>query len=240
MPSDTAGFTTDLPVAERVMVIGAHPDDPDFFCAGTVARWTAAGTAVWYVVVTVGQKGVPPGADPLAFGRTRVAEQEAAARILGVEGVTFLDGVDGEVFDTLALRDQLTAELRRFRPQLIATHDPLTRIYRWHPDHRAVGFAALHAAFPSTRLMTFFPHHAEQGLGTHTVSGALLFGSDKPDTFIDIAPVLERKVAALEAHVSQTSAFPGGLHDRVQRRAAEAGRPAGLPLAEAFLSVELE
>lgn len=231
---------TDLPRAERVLVVGAHPDDPDFFCAGTAARWSEAGTAVWYLVVTLGQKGVPPGADPVRFGRTRVAEQEAAARILGVEGVTFLEHVDGEVFDTLELRGQITEVIRRFRPQLIVTHDPLTRLYRQHPDHRAVGFAALHAAFPASRLATFFPDHMESNLLPHSVEGALLFGSERPDTFVDIAPVFERKIAALEAHVSQASAFPGGLHQRVRLRAAEAGAQAGLDLAEAFLSVVLE
>lgn len=230
----------DLPQAERVLVVGAHPDDPDFFCAGTVARWTAGGTPVWYLVVTLGQKGVPPGVDPATFGRTREAEQQEAARLLGVEGVTFLDGVDGEVFDTLALRGQITEVIRRFRPQIVVTHDPLTRLYRQHPDHRAVGFAALHAAFPASRLATFFPDQMALGLEPHPVVGALLFGSERPDTFVDIAPVFERKVEALQAHVSQTSAFPGGLHDRVRSRAEEAGRLGGVALAESFLSVVLE
>jgi LmbE family N-acetylglucosaminyl deacetylase len=230
----------DLPRAERVLVVGAHPDDPDFFCAGTVARWTDSGTAVWYLVVTLGQKGVLPGTDPATFGRTRESEQRDAAKLLGVEGVTFLEHVDGEVFDTLELRGQITEVIRRFRPQLIATHDPLTRLYRQHPDHRAVGFAAMHAAFPASRLATFFPDQMDLGLQPHPVLGALLFGSDRPDTFVDIAPVFERKVAALQAHVSQTSAFPGGLHDRVRSRAEEAGREAGVALAEAFLSVVLE
>lgn len=232
---------SDLPLASRVMVVGAHPDDPDFACGGAVVRWVAAGAAVFYVVVTSGDKGMPePSLDPSVFTRTREAEQEASARLLGVENVTFLRLTDGEVFDTLDLRRRLAAEMRRFRPDLIVTHDPLTRLYRQHPDHRAVGFATLNAAFPSIRLATFFPEQAAAGLEPHNVGAMLLFGSERPDTFVDITAVFDRKIAALMCHVSQTGAFPGGLYDRVRQRAAEAGAPAGVELAEAFLAVSLE
>lgn len=232
---------SDLPAASRILVVGAHPDDPDFACGGTVARWVATGSAVKYVVVTSGDKGMPdPSLDPLVFTRMREAEQESSARFLGAEDVSFLRLTDGEVFDTLDLRRRLTAEIRSFRPDLIVTHDPLTRLYRQHPDHRAVGFATIHAAFPSTRLQTFFPEQAAAGLTPHPVGAMLLFGSDQPDTFVDITQVFERKIEALKCHVSQASAFPGGLHARVRGRAAEAGAPAGLELAEAFLSVTLE
>jgi LmbE family N-acetylglucosaminyl deacetylase len=232
---------SELPAASRVMVVGAHPDDPDFACGGSVARWIASGAAVSYVVVTSGDKGMPdPSLDPLVFTRMREAEQEASAKLLGVEEVSFLRLTDGEVFDTLDLRRRLAAEMRRFRPDLIVTHDPLTRLYRQHPDHRAVGFATLNAAFPSIRLATFFPEQAAAGLAPHSVSAMLLFGSDRPDTYVDIAPLFDRKIEALQCHVSQASAFPGGLYERVRQRAAEAGAAAGLELAEAFLSVVLE
>lgn len=231
----------DLPVASRILVVGAHPDDPDFACAGTVAGWVAAGAVVRYVVVTSGDKGMPDSSlEPLVFTRTREAEQEASARLLGVEGVSFLRLTDGEVFDTLDLRGRLAAEMRRFRPDLIVTHDPLTRLYRQHPDHRAVGFATIHAAFPSIRLATFFPEQAAAGLEPHSVGAMLLFGSDQPDTFVGIAASFKRKIEALQCHVSQVSAFPGGLEPRIRRRAEEAGAAAGLELAEAFLSVSLE
>lgn len=234
-------MTGSLPTAQRVLVVGAHPDDPDFFCAGTVARWVAAGAVVRYVVVTSGDKGRPREWDRAeAFTRVREAEQEASAALLGVEGVTFLRYTDGEVFDTLDLRERLTAEIRRFRPDMVMTHDPLTRLYRQHPDHRAVGAATLAAVFPSCRLETYFPHHRELGLHPHVVPRLLLFGTDQPDTVVDIAPVFERKLAALRLHETQADAFPGGLETRLRQRATEAGRLAGLELAEAFLSVDLE
>ncbi len=229
------------PPAERVLIVGAHPDDPEFFCAGTVAQWVAMGATVHYVVVTSGDKGVPEDWDgDQPFSAVREAEQLAAAELLGVQGVTFLRLPDGEVFDDLALRAQLTAEIRRFRPDVLLTHDPLTRLYRQHPDHRAVGSAALAAAFPASRLASFFPEQLAVGLRPHAVRTVLLFGTDRPDTVIDIAPVFERKLAALRCHASQASAFPGGLEARIRTRAREAGALAGLELAEAFLWVDLE
>jgi LmbE family N-acetylglucosaminyl deacetylase len=193
------------------------------------------------LLVTSGDKGMSDlSLDRQAFCRMREAEQEASARLLGVAGVTFLHQTDGEVFDTLELRALITAEIRRHRPDLLITHDPLSRLYRQHPDHRATGFAALHAAFPSVRLPTFFPEQAAAGLMPHVVRSALLFGTDRPDVFVDIAPVFDRKIAALEAHISQTTAFPGGLYHRIRRRAEELAAPADLALAEAFLFVDLE
>lgn len=229
------------PPADRIMIIGAHPDDPEFFCAGTVAEWATRGATVHYVLVTSGQKGIPEGWDSdESLGEIREEEQLRAARFLGVQGVTFLRLIDGEVFDTTELRRQLTAEIRRFRPDILLTHDPLTRLYRQHPDHRAVGAAALAAAFPASRVSAYFPEQLSAGLTTHVVRTALLFGTDEPDTIIDITGVFERKLAALRYHQSQLSAFPGGLEERIRRRAAEAGQLAGVELAEAFRWVDLE
>jgi LmbE family N-acetylglucosaminyl deacetylase len=226
---------------ERVLIVGAHPDDPDAFCGGTVAVWSDAGTSIWYVVVTSGDKGVPDSEFDLeTFTDIREQEQLASAELLGAEGVTFLRHTDGEVFDTLELRERITLEIRRFRPDLIITHDPLTRLYRQHPDHRAVGFATIHSAFPSSRLPTFFPHHIEEGHPPHVCRRMLLFASDQPDTFIDIEPVIERKIEALELHFSQEQAFQGGASVRFRQRAEEAGEQSEtFYLAEAFLAVDL-
>jgi LmbE family N-acetylglucosaminyl deacetylase len=230
-----------LEVPERILIVGAHPDDPDAFCGGSVAAWTDAGAEVWYVVVTSGDKGIPDVETDLAtFTETREQEQLNSAEYLGAQGVTFLRHVDGEVFDSLELRERITLEIRRFKPDLIITHDPLTRIYRQHPDHRAVGFATIHSAFPSSHLPTFFPHHAEDGVEPHVTKNMLLFGSDRSDTFIDIGATFERKVEALEMHVSQEAAFHGELRERMRRRSAAAGEESGqYELAEAFLYVDL-
>lgn len=230
-----------LETPERILIVGAHPDDPDAFCGGSVAAWTDAGAQIWYVVVTSGDKGVPdPETDVATFTEIREQEQLSSAEYLGAQGVTFLRYIDGEVFDSLELRERITLEIRRFKPDLIITHDPLTRQYRQHPDHRAVGFATIHSAFPSSHLTTFFPQHASEGVEPHVTRQLLLFGSDRPDTFIDIGATFERKIEALEMHVSQEAAFHGALRERMRMRAEDAGQVSGqYQLAEPFLFVDL-
>jgi LmbE family N-acetylglucosaminyl deacetylase len=224
--------------ARSILIVGAHPDDPDAFAAGTVARWTANGARVRYVVVTSGDKGVPNDeiADPAAFIQRREAEQEASAVFLGVEQVVFLRHRDGEVFDSLELRGQIVREIRRAKADLVMTHDPLTRSLRQHPDHRAVGFATLAAVFPSCRLASFFPEHLAEGLEPHAVHMLLLFGfqPDEANLRVDISATFERKLAALALHESQFTAFAGGMRERMEARAAAIGAPAGLALAEGF------
>lgn len=230
-----------LETPERILIVGAHPDDPDAFCGGSVAAWTDAGAEIWYVVVTSGDKGIPDLETDLAtFTETREQEQLNSAEYLGAQGVTFLRYTDGEVFDSLELRERITLEIRRFKPGLIITHDPMTRQYRQHPDHRAVGFATIHSAFPSSHLMTFFPQHAEEGFEPHVTGQMLLFGSDTPDIFIDIGSTFERKIEALEMHVSQEAAFHGALHERMRKRAEGAGEQSRqYELAEPYLFVDL-
>ena len=222
--------------ARRVLFVGAHPDDPDAAAGGTVARLVAAGARVRYLVVTSGDKGAPNEelADPRFFIERREAEQRASAEHLGVEEVVFLRLRDGEVFDTLDLREKIVREIRRLQADLVITHDPLTRMLRQHPDHRAVGFATLAAVFPACRLASFFPEHQAEGLAPLDVHMLLLVGGDEANLWIDIAPAFERKIEALMLHESQASAFVGGVRGRMETRARRAGAPAGLELAEAF------
>lgn len=221
--------------ATRVLVIGAHPDDPDAFAGGTVAHWTEHGTAVRYVVVTSGDKGIPDDAEePAAWIAMREQEQRDSARSLGVEDVDFLCYTDGEVFDSLELRGKLVRAIRAFRPDLVVTHDPFSTSFRWHPDHRAVGFAAQAAVFPSCRLASFHREHVAAGLQPHSVHMILAAGATEPNLWIDIAATFQRKIAALELHVSQAGAFVGGLDHRMRLRAQDAGARGGLALAEEF------
>jgi LmbE family N-acetylglucosaminyl deacetylase len=220
--------------AKRILFVGAHPDDPDAFAAGSVARWTTAGAQVRYVVVTSGDKGVPNGEpDPARFVAIREEEQRRSAAYLGAEEVIFLHHRDGEVFDTLDLRGKIVREIRRLKAEVVVTHDPLTRTFRQHPDHRAVGYATVAAVFPSCRLATFFPEHAAEGLEPHIVQMLLLAGGE-PNLWIDISETFHRKLEALRLHESQFSAFVDGMEERMRKRAAEAAAPAGLELAESF------
>lgn len=220
-----------------VLVFGAHPDDPEFGCGGTIARWTAAGHVVRYVICTGGDKGswdrnMHPG-DMVAL---REAEQRRAAETLGVSECLFLRHVDGELEPTLAFRRELALILRRFRPRIVVTHDPYLH-YQIHPDHRAVGTAVMDA-IAASRDVWYYPEQMVEGIGAHRVKELYLFRAQEPNFWIDISVTFARKMAALRCHESQVSRSVN-LEERMRRTAEEAGREGGLPLAEAFRRIEL-
>jgi LmbE family N-acetylglucosaminyl deacetylase len=200
MPADT-----DI---RRVLVITAHPDDVDFGMAGTVATWTDAGIEVSYCVATNGDAG---GSDPSVsradMVTLRQAEQIAAAKCVGVSDVRFLGYPDGRVEPSLGLRRDIARVIRQVRPDRVACPSPernYARIPASHPDHRAVGSAALDAVYPDARNPFAFPELAEAGLEAWTVPEVWIFGSPEPSHFVDVTDTFHRKVAALRAHESQT------------------------------------
>ncbi|MDI7275291.1 MAG: PIG-L deacetylase family protein [Anaerolineae bacterium] len=224
-------------IPARAMVIMAHPDDAEFVVAGTVALWAQAGCAICYCVCTRGDRGSnDPTITPWALARIREQEQRAACDILGVQELVLLDHPDGTLEPTLALRRDLTREIRRFRPQVVLTSDPTARFYgdRYlnHPDHRAAGSAALDAVFPSAETRYVFPELLAQGLEPHRVQAVYIHGSPEPNVWIDIAPVLEIKAKALAAHRSQVG--DGPVIDWLRAMAWEEGRARGLQAAEAY------
>jgi LmbE family N-acetylglucosaminyl deacetylase len=225
----------------RVLVITAHPDDVDFGTAGTVALWTDAGIEVTYCIATSGEAG---GSDRSVsrpdMARLRQAEQTAAAKTVGVRDLHFLGYPDGQVEPTLALRRDLARMIRIVRPDRVVCPSPerfYARIGASHPDHRAVGSAALDAVYPDSRNPFAFPDLlAEQHLEPWTVPQVWIAGGPQPDRFVDITAVFDRKMAALACHASQI-ADRAQLAERLRwmgGRIAEAGGlPAGV-LAEGF------
>lgn len=190
-----------------VLVIAAHPDDVDFGLAGTTALWTAAGVEVAYCVVTDGNAG---GFDP-SIPRSQIPairrrEQRDAAKVVGVETVEFLGYVDGEVEVSLGLRRDLAAMIRRFKPHTVIAQSPLrnfARIGASHPDHLAVGEAALCAVYPDARNPFAFAELAEAGLEAHTVAQVGLVAHPDPTHYVDVTDAVERKLAAIACHASQ-------------------------------------
>lgn len=194
----------------RVLVVMAHPDDVDFGCSGTVATWTGRGIEVTYLLVTDGDAG---GYDD-AITRQEMAvlrreEQRAAAKAVGVEDVRFLGYPDGRVEPTLGLRRDIARAIRQVRPDRVLTQSPernYERIHPSHPDHRAVGGAALDAVYPDARNPYAFPELlGVEGLEAWTVREVWLSGGPTPDHYVDVTETYERKLAALRAHASQTS-----------------------------------
>src|SRR5438094_2432038 len=220
-----------IPIA-GVLVIVAHPDDIESWCAGTICRFTDLGKEVAYVLVTSGDKGTSdPTQTPQQVAAIREAEQVEAARILGVTSVTFLRWPDSEVEPTLALRRELVRQIRLHRPNLVITHDPVPP-YRLHPDHRAVGRATLDALFPCARdPLTFAEQIQQEGLQACTVPEVWLFATEEPDIRIDITATLPRKIAARLAHTSQHT-NPQELERNWHKRAREVGAVIGLEAAE--------
>jgi LmbE family N-acetylglucosaminyl deacetylase len=238
----------DLPTPARALAVGAHPDDVEFGCGATLAKWAAAGCEVHHVVCTDGSKGTwDAGQDLAALVAQRQEEQRAAAAALGARGeVVFLGWPDGELASGLRQRWQVAYWIRRLRPEVVLGHDPWKR-YRLHPDHRHAGFLTVDGVV-AARDPHFFP---EQQVAHHRPDALLLFEADEPD-HVETAgdDAVARKLAALEAHRSQllsTMAVDLGspegeaqlaaFRDRAQARLAEHGALAGVPRGEAFKAV---
>ncbi len=213
-----------------MMVIYAHPDDAEFSCAGTVARFTQSGYRVQYVLATSGDKGsADPNATPEGLVATREAEQQAAAQALGVEEVTFLRHHDGEVEVSIPFRRELAYVIRQGKPDIVLTFDPWQR-YQIHPDHRAVGQTALDAV-AAARDHMYYPEQLTDGLTEHRVHNVYFFATDQPNFYVDITSTIERKIAAVRCHTSQIS---GDVAERVRARARAIGQEIGVEYAEAF------
>jgi LmbE family N-acetylglucosaminyl deacetylase len=230
----------------RVLAIAAHPDDLDFGSAGTIAGWTSAGIEVVYCIVTDGDAGGFDESFPREeMAPLRRAEQTAAAKAVGVHDLRFLGYPDGRVEATLGLRKDLARVIRQVRPDRVmcpSAERNYARIGTSHPDHRAVGSAALDAVYPDARNPFTFPELvADEGLAAWIVPEVWIAGGiPAPNHYIDVTETFPRKVAALRAHQSQTGHLTD-LEDRIRERLARMAAQAGLPegrLAEGFQVLE--
>jgi LmbE family N-acetylglucosaminyl deacetylase len=240
--------TVDLPIPASALAIGAHPDDIEFGCGASLAKWAAAGCRVHHLVLTDGSKGSwDPGADLEALVADRAAECRRAAAILdgtpdarSPDRVIFLGGVDGELVNDAATRRQVARIVRTLRPQVVLGHDPWRR-YRLHPDHRHAGFLTLDSLV-AARDPHFFP---ELGLVPHRPDHLLLWEADLPnhvETAEGFEPV---KLQALLVHASQRQTTMGiesgddqqqvaDFADRLHRQLRSHGSLAHVPVGEAF------
>lgn len=234
--------SVDLDVPSRALAIGAHPDDVEFGCGGTLAKWAAAGCAIHHLVCTDGSKGSwDPADDTVTLVLTRQREQRAAARALGGTGeVVFLGWRDGELDSGLRQRADVCAWIRRLRPDVVLGHDPWKR-YRLHPDHRHAGLLAVEGIV-AARDPHFFP---EQDAAPHRPTALLLWEADEPNHVEDISASMDIKLAALLEHRTQYRSTMGiddadsaeqhaRFVERIHARAAEHGALAGRPAGEQF------
>jgi LmbE family N-acetylglucosaminyl deacetylase len=227
-----------------VLALFAHPDDTEFVCGGALALWAMAGRQLIYAFCTDGSKG---SSDPTMTGDRLVVqrqeEQRAAARHLGCEEVVFLPYEDAMLEPTIALRRDFTRIIRRYKPEIVVCFDPEVYYFHdWyiqHQDHRASGEAALAAIFPSARDRLTFPELLAEGLEPHVVMEIYLASTRRPNRWIDIGDVIDRKIEAMRMHASQV-----GDGERVasmlRLRAEDEGREQGLAYAETYHVINMD
>lgn len=229
-------------VPESAMAIVAHPDDIEFSCSGTLARWAKAGAKTYYVVCTSGDVGIAePGMTKARAAEIREAEQRKAAEIAGASEVIFLREPDGMLQPTLDLRKKLVREIRRLRPEVVITGDPTVVLassdYINHPDHRAAGIAALDAVFPAAGQPNLFEELEQEGVTAHKVRKVYVTSWEKGDLFVNITDTIDTKVAALRAHKSQMNGWDPD--EMVREWARDYAKGKEMAYAEAFRVIQL-
>jgi LmbE family N-acetylglucosaminyl deacetylase len=224
---------------ERFMVIVAHPDDAEFSCSGTVARWIDEGKTGVYVLCTSGNKGsADPEMTSERLAAIREAEQLEAAAVLGVSETVFLRLPDNElIYNQPALREAITRQIRTHRPDVVITHDGW-RPYAFHSDHRTVGQTVVDSVYPTARDRLNYPEHEREGLAPWKVGAIYIYGAAEPDEWVDISSTIDRKIEALCRHVCQVGQRED-LGDRMRERARQVGQDHNLEMAEAFKVLRL-
>jgi LmbE family N-acetylglucosaminyl deacetylase len=208
---------------QKILIALAHPDDPEFFCGATTARWVRAGHCVTYCIITCGDKGtknLSVSSDELCSIRQK--EQRSAAKVLGVKEVEFLNYPDGYLVADINLRRDITRVIRAIRPDVLVTCDPQTLFTANgglnHPDHRAAGQATLDAVFPAARDHLNFPElWKDENLEPHIVREVWVCGTLVPDVTLDVTETWEIKIQALFEHKSQIGE-PEKLAERIRNR----------------------
>ncbi|MFE5827900.1 PIG-L deacetylase family protein [Streptomyces erythrochromogenes] len=199
---------------QRALAVVAHPDDLEYGGAGAIADWTDDGREVIYLLATRGEAGIDT-IPPEACAPLREAEQRASAAVVGVSAVEFLDHRDGTVEYGLDLRRDITAAIRRHRPELLITlnhrdtWDGQNGGGSWNtPDHKAVGRATLDAAADAGNRWIFPELISEHGLDPWDgVRWVAVAGSPAPTHAVDAGPGLERAIRSLMEHKAYIEAL---------------------------------
>lgn len=228
-----------------VLAVFAHPDDVDFGAAGSIAKWRKSGAKIYYLVATRGCKGsADPQMDPQKLRKVRQKEQLAAADLLGVSQVFFLNYTDGELESTLKLKEEIVKVIRQVKPDTVLTFDPQMRYsalrgYINHPDHLAVGEATMAAVYPLARDPLTFPNHTKIGLAPHKVKEIILTSFEEQNFFVDITDTFEKKLASIKCHQSQYDNF-SQLAKRIREWARFTGKKINVKYAEGFKRITIQ
>jgi len=225
---------------QRALAVVAHPDDMEYGAAAAVARWTEQGKDVRYVLATRGEAGISSMA-PEEVGPAREAEQRASCRAVGVTEVEFLDHADGMVVADLALRRDLSAAIRRHRPEVVASvnfRDSWGGPSWNHADHRAVGMALLDAVRDAANPWVFSDLDLDVWDGTRMVA---FNGSPRPTHGVDVTDTIEAGVRSLQCHqlyLANLGDDAGADGEFLREFARDAGPRIGAEMACLFEVVE--
>lgn len=208
-PTHGAGLTPFPDDFDTVLCVVAHPDDIEYGTAAAVAKWTAAGKTVTYFLLTRGEAGIDT-MHPEQAGSVREAEERASAAVVGVDTVEFGDHHDGVIEYGVGLRRDITAAIRRTRPDLVLT---LTHAETFpggflnQADHRAVGLATIDATADAGNRW-IFSDLADEGLEPWKVSAVGLSATATPTHFVDVTGHLDDAIESLEEHRLYNAALP--------------------------------
>ncbi len=230
-------------IPESALAIFAHPDDVEFSCAGTIARWVQGGCRAAYLLLTSGDVGIAEDGMTRERAREiRETEQRAAAAVVGAQEVIFLREPDGMLQATLELRRKVVREIRRFRPEVVICGDPTVlwagNDYINHPDHRAASLAAIDAIFPAAGQPNLFEELAAEGLTAHKTRKVYVNNWESAEVFVSIDGTIDLKIAALRAHKSQMRDWDP--EPRVKEWAALRAKGKEMQYAEGFRVITLE
>ena len=213
---------------QKILVILAHPDDPEFFCGATLTRWARAGHDIDYYLLTCGDKGASdPSVDPSQLCAIRHSEQRAAANLVGVQNVSFLELPDGYLEPGIDLRRKIVRIIRTNRPDVLVTCDP-QNLYPSatygvnHPDHRYAGQVVLDAVFPASGNPHYFPELLKgEGLEPWVPREVWVSipAAANVNVTVDVTDLWEDKITALKEHKSQIG-DPVKLEERMRSRRA--------------------
>lgn len=213
---------------QNILVVLAHPDDPEFFCGGTLAKWASEGHHITYVLLTQGDKGfhdtTPEDMTSEKLIALRKVEQGNAANVIGAKAVHLLDNKDGYLVPDMNLRRDVVREIRRHKPDILVTCDPQTLFAVYginHPDHRAAGQVVLDAVFPAAGNKIFFPELLEEGFEPHMPKEVWCSLTMEPDTTVDVTETWDTKLNAILEHKSQMQDIEKMIERFKSRRAED-------------------
>ena len=225
---------------KKILVITPHPDDADFWCSGTIAKWLGDGATVRYVLCTDGGKGTTdPNISSADLSKVREQEQADAVEALGVQELVLLHHPDGSLEDDDEFRRELVRQIRQVQPDVVLCPEPYRKNLAWHRDHRIAGQVALDAVFPCARdHLPFVELWRGEGLEPHKTPTMLFGGYENTETNIDITESMDSKIKAVAAHKGQMDGrSPEEVEDYVRERAQVSEGGSGKEYVEAFRKV---